>query len=178
MRCSQLNVRGTCGELQTGQSKICAIRRFLGMYTGGGTAFLGSLFGSIQATPLVAANHIRPSVPWTAFGYGIYSLGLSRKAIGGIESLPLKAIRAIPQSPVYLILGNVNNAICRVEPKPVAPGINNSRHIQKSKAADRMGRKWPLSIRARPPAPPAHISCGACSAKAITKRRGLSDLTG
>src|ERR1700748_1858980 len=51
----------------------------------------------------------------------IYSLGLSRNAIEGIESLPQNAIGGSLQSPVCLTSGDVKDAPCRIEPKPVVP---------------------------------------------------------
>src|SRR5580658_8283482 len=118
------------GEPEIGQSRITrTIRRHRGNRNGRRQGVSRNVFRVDPGYASCCGEPYTPVRSLDRFRESIYSLGLSRKAIEGIESLPLKAIGGILQSPVYLIFGEVNDAICRIEPKPVAPCIDNSRDI-------------------------------------------------
>ena len=86
--------------------------------TGGGRTFLKSFLflGSIHATPLAAVNHIRPSVPWTAFGNGYISTvtriiplarwGIYELLVKGCVSLGLKLMSNEPITALTRPQGN------------------------------------------------------------------------
>src|ERR1700739_2887703 len=118
------------GEPEIGQSRITrTIRRYSGNRNGRRYGISRNVFRVDPGNASCCGEPYTPVRSPDRFRESIYSLCLSRKAIEGIESLPLKAIGGIPQSPVYLISGEVNDAPCRIEPEPFAPCIDNSGNI-------------------------------------------------